>query len=349
MKQDEDIPIPESPEAAQKRALRQKEITSHLTLLKQWIEALASPEDPTLGQDFSKKFIATACRETIDDTLNYDAVFNSFIYPPDPGFSGFTNMILYGKTAAESLERFFLTMCHEHIHAMQYFSAAIMHADPFNAATNIVLCPRDYVTRKQLIEEDAYAKAAWLCALASADHPLIVEETKGMTMSVAQFQEIMARHETIQASLREAAFAVGATEGLWIKDAKTKAPLADAWHTHALGQYKGVLEERMKEKQKPTFVRMDETDMLSIGKAFGPNPFGDNTVFPEFRGQVVLSAENQRLLEELNARAGITDEQSLPTFREALEARGLTPEEFIAASRAPAKAVPGKALNSPKP
>lgn len=277
------------------------------------------------GKAFDKAFAMTGCAEVISDAQLINASFRSFVYPPNPGERGFVNKMVYGLPAFESGGKLLAARTHEGLHAMQYRTAAVMHADPFNAAAPFFLTPEDYVRRKELLEADAYAKGAWLQSCAARDNPACASALDSTPLAVGEFDKIRRESGSLEETLEKAAAAAGACEGKWLADG-SQGPARDLWHALALVEYAEIIKARRAAGEKEFFfVRMADEDAREIGNSFGPNPFQN------FLPPLLLSEQNKKTLDELNKTLGIGT-GFLPALGEALAQKGLSREAFIAAS-----------------
>lgn len=288
------------------------------------LRALHDPEAGAVGLSFLQAITALECAESANPGQKINAAFKTFVYPPYEGESGFKNAMDYGPAVFEKPGRFFAARVHEYIHALQYRQAAALHADPFNAATDFFLSPRDYLLRKERLEQDAYVKGAWLQNLAAEVFPRFVAAIDKTPMPAKTFRKIRAAAGSLAKALSQAVIAAAETSGEWHSNGQDLHPARDLWHKIALDEYEIIIKERMKNGM-PVFVRMTEKDVAEIGSAFGPNPFnGDMTL--------VLSPENQERLERLEHELNIISHAHLPTIDDLLAKKEQTRAQFIAGS-----------------
>lgn len=142
---------PSAEDVAREEAQR-AQLSQQLGTVDGWMQRLHDPELGGVGLAFLKATAGVLKREDIDFQMKPSAGYHSFIYPPKPGQDGFSNYVLYGAEALENAERLMGARTHEFVHALQYQNAAALHADPFNAATNIMVSPYDYLLRKERLE-----------------------------------------------------------------------------------------------------------------------------------------------------------------------------------------------------
>ncbi|MDD9900437.1 MAG: hypothetical protein OXT65_05625 [Alphaproteobacteria bacterium] len=307
-------------------------------LLNTWTDNLVDPELGPVGKDFHAAFVNAECKEFLGLKTTHNALFNSYAYPPFEGEEAFKNQIVYGTTVLDDAALLFSARCHEIIHALQYVHAPALHADPFNAETEAFISPRDYLLRKERIEQDAYAKGAWLCTLATDDHPDIREKMDSSMLSVKKFEELRAQHGNLHAALTAGAHAAANTLGVWVTNGP-KTTAADNWHHLALKEYEAIIDRRLKDGKSITFVRMEDNDVLALGQSFGPNPFAaaDGTLDPSFRQPSSFGEDIEKRLATLNAKIGITDETALPTLGSTIKNTHASRQEFLTAMRTPRK------------
>lgn len=333
-----------------REAQQRRQLSGQLAKVDGWLARLHDPEQGGVGLAFQRAARGILRREDIDFEMKPSAGYHSFIYPPNPGQDSFSNYVLYGTEALENAERLMGARTHEYIHALQYQSAAALHADPFNDATNILVSPYDYLLRKERLEQDAYVKGAWLCSLAAADAPDIVPAMAGSPLPVSTFENIRAKSAGLQDAFETAARDCRNLLGVWAKDAKPSV-IADEWHARALDEYALLLQYRhdnLKDGESLTLIRLEGRDILEIGASFGPNTFGSDAQKPALTEIENLSPANAQKLAEIEKKFGLPPRLSLPTLQETLATQGRTRADFIQASKnhkgagaAPAK--PGRA------
>lgn len=288
------------------------------------VRDLKDPEAGAIGIAFHDACKQAGSKEGVDEKQVINAAFSSFIFPPYAGQKGFQNEITYGAPALETNGRLFAARNHEFIHALQYQKAAILHADPFNAASPFIIAPEDYLRRKELLEADAYAKGAWLQSLATETDPTMGAALDKTPLSAGKFSDIRKETNGLQDTLEKAALAASASEGKWLADGSV-TPARDLWHALALEEYARILKARKNAGEENfIFVRMTDSDARAIGTSFGPNPFEKS--LPALQ----LSEENRQALDKLEASLGIS--AALPSLGEALAQKGLTRESFIKVS-----------------
>lgn len=300
-----------------------------------WTARLHDPELGGVGLAFQKATAGILTSEDFELDMKPSAGYHSFVYPPNPGQKSFVNHVLYGTEALQNAERLLGARTHEFVHALQYQSAAALHADPFNDANNVIVSPYDYVLRKERLEQDAYVTGAWLCALAADAAPDIVKVMEGSPLPVSTFSDIRAKSATLQDAFETAARDCRNLEGFWSKDAE-KTRIADEWHARALDEYDRLMKHRfnnLKDGESMTIVRLDGRDIREIGASFGPNTFGNDDNNPALTQIENLSAANAKKLAEIEAKYGIAPREQLPTLQDTIMQTGSTRAAFLAASK----------------
>lgn len=345
--------------AAPARDLAQEEaqraqLGQQLATVDGWMQDLHDPELGGVGKAFLRATEHILRSEDLDFQMKPSAGYHSFIYPPKPGQDGFSNYVLYGVEALENAARLMGARTHEFVHALQYQSAAALHADPFNAATNIIVSPYDYLLRKERLEQDAYVTGAWLCSLAADAVPEIVAAMESSPLPVSRFQEIRAHSSSLQDAFQTAARDCRNLLGAWAKDAE-KTVIADEWHARALEEYALMIKYRqdnLAEGETLTIVRLEGHDICEIGASFGPHTFGVDAQKKELVEIENFSPAHAKKLAEIEEKYGIAPRAELPTLEGALAAAGSTRAAFIAASRSykgPAAPAPKEAENKALP
>lgn len=325
-------PEPNEQELRDKEQAQRTMLGQHLKAVDAWIGRMHDPELGPVGEAFHRATDSIIHHEDLDFQLMPSAVYHSFRYLANPGQTSFSNYVLYGIEALDSCARLLGARTHEFIHALQYHTSAVLHADPFNEASDIIVSPYDYILRKERLEQDAYVKGAWLCSLAVDDAPGVVAAMKGSPLPIDTFQDIRAKSGSLQEAFTVAARDTRNLMGVWHKNAP-KSVIADEWHARALEEYAHIIKMRLDAGDKITFVKLSGEDVLEIGDSFGPNTFGHNTADPALTTIENLSPENARRLAEINALLGITDRNQLPTLDDALQAKGVTRAAYLHASK----------------
>lgn len=323
---------PNEQELRAKEDAQRAKLGQHLKAVDGWIADMQDPVLGSVGDAFRRATQNIIDHEDLDFKLRSSAVYHSFRYPPDPGQTSFSNGVLYGIEALDSRERLLGARTHEFIHALQYQTSAALHADPYNEASDVIVSPYDYILRKERLEQDAYVKGAWLCSLATADAPAVVDAMKGSPLPIDTFQDIRAKSGSLQEAFTKAACAARNLLGVWQKGAE-KTVIADEWHTGALEEYEKIIQMRLDAGDRITFVRLSGEDVLEIGRSFGPNTFGDNAADPTLTTIENLSPGNAKKLAEINAKLGIAPRDQLVTLESALQAQGTTRAAYLEASK----------------
>lgn len=226
---------------------------------------------------------------------------------------GFENRTSYTLPVFSNFISLMQKYIHENIHAAQNITIPVIHACLQNHNAEIVLAPRDTVLLDNLCEKAAYAMENH--AMAS-----IIGNNSGLFQHF--FSEPILPFDPDDFDLSDAynriAESTMETEKLICGQMQT---MSTHYALNKIADYKRTMTVRKDfgTIKNPEFVRLESDDLTHFVDVF----WGD---VPE----CVFSQEIEIALEALNSSIGIVDEQDLPTFREALADRGLTPEEFMA-------------------
>ena len=262
-------------------AMNQARLKQNLDSIQAAISHIHDPEHGPVGPEFLNRFGQTGCVERPAKNSACIAAYQSFIYPPSPKTTGFTNAIAYGPAACDNTHLLFSAVIHERIHAMQKASAPILHASPYNSMTHIILCPRDWLTVQERCEQDAYAKQAWINSLYATQAPEIYKTSNSDPVSAHQFEILRKKRGDLESALHHTARTVMDCNFYNDDTAEKSTSLqnptvtfSDHYHDLALDNYANIIKARMHDHAANIiFVRMDADDILSIGNSFGPNPF----------------------------------------------------------------------------
>lgn len=314
----------------------------YLQKSEQILSQLDDPEWGPIGQALLNEAHASQVRERIkpgvyqsdyDDTKEpYTPTFSSFGFDKDE--YGFANVI-NSDPVNTTFTRLFRGKVHEMVHATAMAKSPVLHASPWNPATDAVLCPRDFVRVMLLTERDAYAKEPWLCHLARPFCPDIDVVCDTAPIKTRWFGDLREAGVKLSALLQKAAIS-----SLEIQH-KSELGVIKTYNTHyidwALKTYKQALDIR-KEKKMPglTCVRLDDEDILSVGNSYGPNIFKDENgqLIDFYRDMPEFTKEQQALLDELNERLRIdfNEDRLQHTLESYLKSTGRTKAEYLQAS-----------------
>lgn len=318
---------------------RQEALRQELRLFDRWLNGLCDPDAGDVGSAFRAAFAATGCTEDVSaDTGDAEAYFNAFSRVPGEDRFTFTNKIVYGPAALDERGNLFAARCHESLHAIQYSRAPIMHAVPYNTGAPVLLCPRDFALLVQLTERDTFAKQTWLASLAARARPDIIftdimdatvprlEELRGFPLTFVQALAILG-HQIMEC--------IGPVDSDLIYN--------QHYGHEALERYDAFLSLRENDirEGRCTLIRLEAQDLRDVSGAFGPVLMDGIPVPPP------LLPQDREAIQRLNEQLGITDENNLPTMREALSARGLKPETLLPFSKNPVPDSPSSP--APKP
>ncbi|MCB0375291.1 MAG: hypothetical protein KDD04_05170 [Sinomicrobium sp.] len=263
------------------------------------------------------------------------------MYYPKDGGTTFINQILvnpYIKTAQGGVakrtpEQIRISERHEKIHAIQWDSIPALHASPYNQATPVVLSPESWVLMTILTEREAFTKTAWLNALelSTAHSEELSRQAQTETLTPG---DINLQSADIRQALQDASTA-------WDKRLKHKANPKDAdinfldhYIEQALDAYEQSNRLNARAMRAPVFVRLSADDILAIGSGFGPSTFGNNVPDDIFTYLPQMRPDLWQRLQDLNRKHGIVSEAGLPTFKDTLQNMGLTPDAYMAESKA---------------
>lgn len=307
------------------------ELAARLRVAAGWLDGAHDRDLGLIGPRITAAFNRAAAQERANDKMTINAAFRSFVWPPKAGQPGFQNIISYGAPVLDNMGRLFAARVHEYIHALQYRRAAALYADPFNACAREVVHPLAYVQRKERLEQDAYAKGAWIQSLVQDRHGDIRTALDRTPIGVADFEALREGGGDLATVMARAARQAADCPGFWLHG-DSKHPARDLWHKLALQEYEGILRARKKAGQLPAqYVRLASSDIVTIGDTLGVNPFKADralaVALPE------LSADNRALLARIERDYNIPDYDSLPPLKDVLAARGEQPRSMIAAAR----------------
>ncbi|MCD8497054.1 MAG: hypothetical protein LRZ85_02595 [Alphaproteobacteria bacterium] len=261
------------------------------------------------------------------------AVYVPFMYNPGEGNNSFVNTMLMDLERDE--HKVIISRRHEAIHAVQWNSVPVLHASPYNSASRVILSPESWILMTLLTERDAYAKTAWLNAVdvlqgagsefkmqaarepvAPADVDLQNSETRKAIQNAATCWDLRLKHKHA--------------------DDEESMTLLDHYIQQALRSYENghALRSASENFSSVTYIRLTPEDIFSIGKAFGPSTFGDYAPDPMFTRLPLMRPDLWDRLQDLNRKHGIYSEAQLPTLSQALSPMGLTPESYMAISKA---------------
>lgn len=308
-----------------------QELAARLKDAQAWLLTAHDRDLGLIGPRISQAFNRAAAREHANTTMRINASFRSYVWPPTAGERGFQNIISYGPPALDNMGRLFAARVHEYIHALQYRRAAALHADPFNAIASEVVHPLAYVQRKERLEQDAYAKGAWIQSLAQDQHADMRTALDRTPIGVADFETLRTQGGTLDVVMARAARQAAECSGFWLHSDR-KHPARDLWHRLALEEYEGILRARKKAGQLPTrYVRLAASDIVAIGDTLGVNLFAADralaVALPE------MSDDNRKYLAQIEKSFGIPAYDSLPTLKQVLAERGEQPRSLIARAR----------------
>lgn len=279
-------------------------------------------EDPNAGWKFLNAIRQLGCEERVNEKQLATAAYWPFVRPAPRNFNNSITYQLENRTCAA----FFSSRGHEYIHALAWNSSPMLHASPYNEATNLVMAPTDWIKMQERTEQDAYAKQAWLNWMGARIDPELHKE-KSDPVTVADFERLRIRHGDLSSTLKHAALESMDRKRYGDKLGRT---LRDHYHRHAIQGYALVLRYLKRNGADIYMVKMDEDDFKTTGASFGPNIFEDGDKM--FADQPDLSPRNARYLAKVMKIFGL-DESRMPSFKSTLAQMDTTPHEFLACSR----------------
>jgi len=290
--------------------------------------ALADMYDPAHGP-IGPQFMDAVASCQFNEIIACEAQKCDNVYIPFVWSMGFDNTISYKETPVKT-EAFFHSRAHEILHGIAWNNVPVLHASLFNKHSPVVLCPRDWVAMFEMTEADVGAKTAWLMSLMAKDNPAMADATRYLPVSVDEFNLVRSQTKTVDDALTWTA-QLGMAK-IWGTDERDGSDMSFAayYQSWALTCYENILKWYEADGIRPALaVRMEQGDACDVGRSFGPNPFKHDaySVTP-------LKGLDEARIRALNARLGIHDESHLPTFGDALQWHGHTPQSYLAASKA---------------
>lgn len=312
----------ESPEAGLKRFIQAHDV---------WLETLHDPDMGDVGKKFRKAIRAFGYPEISQNEPLPLAHLNIgfFLKGKNDSFEYFHQpKIIFGNSASNDADLFYMCRTHEYIHALQCIKAPVTLT---GSHLPFCLCPEDTLRAQELMERDAYTKEMWLMLLPYQDgspaSTLVNERYSYGRAAFTSHREILG----LQKALIMNAYAL---DNISLRDRRPGKSsdainfVADC-HATALANTELYLSTARQHDLKTTYVRCEPDDLYLIGGSFGPNSLGMDSLDDKYRQPLALTDEHRRHVADLNAQMNIRDRNELPTFKEALAARGLTPEGYL--------------------
>lgn len=313
--------------------------TKRLQVLHARMKAESAALCMTAGE-FERELETTRCKE----------IFEKHAGMSDHSPAGFTiysdgrfqNKIYYDpqRLDIKNEQDLFLFRAHEGIHAIQLSKAPALHAIPGNGLRLVYLSPRDLVWLNSLAEREAYSKTAML----------IVERYFQLGVDIspesASWSKSNVDAHTYLRCWKQAKSKTNKALVLTAGEMMQGENREEYYQLNILRHYRDYMECTEK-LPKPQIVRVERRDIAAIN-SFGPKLFSSFKPADHYaRTPPKLCSEAEKLVSDINDMLGIKDERQLPTFREALEQRGLTPERFMAISRGDLPRPPGLEIFTP--
>lgn len=283
---------------------------------------MSDAEDPNAGWKFLNAIRHAGCEEWVEEKQLCTAAYWPFVRPAPRSFNNSITYQLEGRSCAA----FFSSRAHEYIHALGWNNSPMLHASPYNEATNLVMSPSDWIKMQERTEQDAYAKQAWLNWMGARIDPDLRND-KSDPVTVNDFERLREKHGGLLPTLKYAALESMDRKRYGDKLGRT---IRDHYHRLAIKGYAQVLRYLKRNGADVYMVRMDKDDFTTVGASFGPNIFADGDKM--FEDQPVLSVRNARYLAKV-MRFFELDESQMPSFKQTLQEMGTTPQEFLACSK----------------
>lgn len=311
------------------REAREHLLLNAVCMTNEWIAGLEDTELGDIGRQFLDGVRQSGRTEKIDIRQTGIAHYSSFSLT---GKDAFPNNIIYGPSAEEDIANLFSSKVHETTHALQKMHSAALHASPFNPNTQIIVCPRDWITLEERCEQDAYVKQGLFNSLLAKILPEVRRMSDRDALSVKTFEKIRLASANIAEALVEAARQALGKSFYW-DNPDHEWRFRHHYQEFALKTYAAGMETRKNQGEKDfIFVRIEPEDIAAIGASCGPNTFGEKGLLPEFAENPQLPQKTADRLAEINMKLGIENEEALPTLGEVLQKLGISRKEFIAAS-----------------
>lgn len=311
-----------NPEAAARASEAEKRafLAYEINVIDDWYKELGQ-----YGSLLRRLFNATVSQEAARPLEGMDTAASYCPYELD---GTFINRIHYNLGKFTSRADFFEKRAHEKIHAVETLELAARHATGLNRKTNIIIAPQDALKAYEMAEILAWTGSKFIRILFKT----IRERSVGPGYDISFYADI----------LRNMAPNI----------MKMKAPngktLERDYRDLFFSNYGlGIAKRREEIRDRAiTFVRLDDQDHIDAGNLIGVNPFtgDDGKLLSQYQGMPTLSLSERWRMHWFSVHCDTRDRAALPTLREALAAKGLTPKEFIALSRSKPAATP-----APKP
>lgn len=310
-------------------------LAAELKVLDAWLERAMDPEQGTVGAQLHAAFRATGCREHIRADRSPGelglASYASFSTDKRAQKTTMENAIHYTPDAFTSRACLFSTRVHEMIHAIQFRKAPALHAHIGNFNTPVILCPRDQALLTKYMEQDAYAKQAWMASLMV--HEIPEDDPVRASAPLELFAWLRGRAGNVTAAISAISEVVMSMANFFTVSGGYGPDwsLAQTYCHKKLLRYEELISSRMDDIRAGTvtLARLDTRDIWEVGNSFGPNIFGAEPPPSGILMPPDLHPDTVSLLARLNGRLGITDENALPAFTDALRARGMSGQDLI--------------------
>lgn len=309
----------------------------------------------SFGAKLKQAFTQTGCTEEINDTGLAEVKMEALA-----SYNPREKKIYYSKKCeGMPFANLMEIRAHEVTHAIQYSTTPCAKASITNIKTNILLCPKDEILLHELMEWDAYfkgfkARALYTCA-GQTGNLSDIPSAQNIIDKVSDFLEgnrgerRNAYNRHILTALNKYAINTATMKRCL---SSTRLQAVNIFNQLA-GQFKNFSPELLAGVKKDhedllqnidqtsaslqvTYARLEPEDIVALGNSFDINIFIDEKgrLKEKFSHLAPLSPKNKKLLDDTNAMLGIANEDSLPTFGEALAQKGLDRSAFLRLCRA---------------
>jgi hypothetical protein len=264
-----------------------------------------------------------------------------FLYAPGEGKPTYLNTMYVDEGRAPALIK--ISKRHEGAHAILWSCSAAAHASPYNMASPIVLCPRDW---GRFMRNSERAAMAYNAAAGFVEKDPDFREALAKEPGTAEdfAAAMLASGGNIEAALnRVARECLEKNSNYYMlptgkRKEKEYLTLRNYYTWYSLRRFEDsntfTWDYELADMPAPIFVRLDDEDILQIGQLLGFSAFGRQRPDSFFTEQDPLMWKHQRWQESLNYKMGILNSDQLPTVRQALRRYfGKTPDEFLEFSK----------------
>lgn len=147
---------------------------------------------------------ATQFLKEYNTLMESHAVYIPFTVRPPPGHPTFTNLLFIcdsvnGVKSSEYDKK--IAKFHEAVHFAQWNTSPVLHATPYNFATNKILSLTDAIVTTILTEQEAYGKQTFLTWMASVTDSGMREGAKSYGLPMREFEELLKSSKNLSETL----------------------------------------------------------------------------------------------------------------------------------------------------